>query len=687
MKNKNGGFSLVELIVAMAIFVIAGLAIFSFVSYSSGSYKRTNEDVKLQYDQQLAVNQVRDLLVEATAGIYYDASSNSLAIYSRSTDSAGNVKYPVTRVTYDEVKKTLSVGKKVFDNAADISFADVTDLKLMAENVTKFEADLTNVKKNKVTFQMGFEINGKGHEVTETVALRNRLVVSNEVDTIFDDAGPIKDSFISRISIMRGTTVFPAAGNDEIGKLGDSVTVEYKALVSATEDSTREYAVTWSLENNPVGVTINGSKVTVSGDVLDGTTFKLYAISVDDPTKFAYINITVTDNGIYPVSGTLIDPPQSYDGNGFRRYTFSSELLYSDGHVSIDPTKFNWHGVDSLPDGCHFDVTTGELTLTNNANGRIFHIYGVSVENDAQGNPVITNTIALEVNGIPEYISGPVLNLQVTNSLKRGGYVFPTVTFRNSEHSSYTYKWVIEPYQDGESAEWNVSGDPTTSFNLVTLSTDAKFDYNGSNPVHELETDGANRTIAINCSSKLSWKKTFKIKVSAYATDAEGNVLVAEAKYLSLNPVKFTLTPTDLVEGQSFPFSNVVTCKDRYNGQQRWFFMTTEGIHITGSSGLGLRDRNIAFTPSYVFYDSTGTLLEVTSNIPTALEHGNAMCYGFASSPSPWYDPYLTDNTVKYPTVMKYALYLSDNEYPEQNNATTNFTTFTFRYDDYEPAW
>ncbi|MGN0155931.1 MAG: type II secretion system protein J, partial [Lachnospiraceae bacterium] len=91
MKKNDRGYSLVELIVAFAIFAVVGIAVFGFMTYSSNNYRRTNTDIKLQYEQQLAVNQVRDLIVESTSAIYFDESSKTLAIYSLGTNDEGNV--------------------------------------------------------------------------------------------------------------------------------------------------------------------------------------------------------------------------------------------------------------------------------------------------------------------------------------------------------------------------------------------------------------------------------------------------------------------------------------------------------------------------------------------------------------------------------------------------------------------
>ena len=97
---NNKGFSLVELIVALAIFGIAGVAVFGFMVNSSRLYQRSNVDVKLQYEQQLAVNQIRDMVVESDKGIYFDDTSKTLALYGAMKNVSGVKSYPVTVIRY-----------------------------------------------------------------------------------------------------------------------------------------------------------------------------------------------------------------------------------------------------------------------------------------------------------------------------------------------------------------------------------------------------------------------------------------------------------------------------------------------------------------------------------------------------------------------------------------------------------
>ena len=74
MRN-NKGFSLVELIVAFAITAIAGLAVFGLMSAGTNHFTRTGNDVGLQYEQQVVVNRLRDVLLESSDALRYDDST------------------------------------------------------------------------------------------------------------------------------------------------------------------------------------------------------------------------------------------------------------------------------------------------------------------------------------------------------------------------------------------------------------------------------------------------------------------------------------------------------------------------------------------------------------------------------------------------------------------------------------
>ncbi len=683
MTRNNKGFSLIELIVAVAILAVAGVAIFGFVVNTSNSYSQTNKEVKLQYEQQLAVNQIRDMIVESDKGIYFDPASKSLALYGAvKKDNAGNKSYPVTVIRFMQPEGKMYFGTKEFAPGEEITFADVSTSKLLSENVKEFNVDLTTVKKDKVQFQITFVVGEKEQTVKETVALRNRLVVSNQVDTIWGgEDGPV-DSFIKGITICRGTTKFSTGGQDNIGLYGDeAVVVAYSAIVTTNEESSREYTVSWSLENAPEGVSVSSTgEVTVANLVTPSTQFRLKATSIDDVTKSSYIVIVVTDSGVYPKEAKL-ELGGTVDGNGFRTYTLVPTLYYTDGSESKDYSLFSWNGLGSLPSGCSFDESTGTLLLSSNANNCTFTITVKANERNAKGEVVISEPLVLEVKDIPEYNPGPTVNIAVSPTLSRGGYVFPTMVFKNATSSTYTYDWWVEPYSDSESVKWDTGEVANSSFNLVSLS--ASGGYNSGNVVHEMQTNASNRSISLSCAEWLNWTKTFKVVVYGTATDSKGNVLEAEPKIITINPVSFSIARTSdntlygSDNGIPVLTDSVLRFEDwnwrpeaGYSYTRRRFTLDFENIYIqAGNMNSCWVEQN------YLFKNLAGVLLSNDAvGKPQSIFESSKMVCGFEKQLNQW------ETLADRPVFMNYSVTLKDNY---GNSVVSNVEEFSIAYEYY----
>lgn len=82
-KLNNQGFSLVELLVAIALMAIVGLAISGFLTTINQNYKRNQTEVDIQYESQTVMNQIKDLMIDATMGITVDDTipGDDIAIY------------------------------------------------------------------------------------------------------------------------------------------------------------------------------------------------------------------------------------------------------------------------------------------------------------------------------------------------------------------------------------------------------------------------------------------------------------------------------------------------------------------------------------------------------------------------------------------------------------------------------
>ena len=73
--RKNSGFTLVELVIVMAIMGILGLAVVGFIGTSTKQYKYATKDVDLQYEAQLTMNQIGNLIIDAQKGVKYEPAT------------------------------------------------------------------------------------------------------------------------------------------------------------------------------------------------------------------------------------------------------------------------------------------------------------------------------------------------------------------------------------------------------------------------------------------------------------------------------------------------------------------------------------------------------------------------------------------------------------------------------------
>ena len=111
MKNFKG-YSLIELLISVAIFGIVMLSITSILSSSSQAYANESFEIKMQEDSSLVLAQLDELLVEATS--YTHPSSNSYQIVSAGT---------TYNINYDGSKNLSINGEVISDCVSDFTIS------------------------------------------------------------------------------------------------------------------------------------------------------------------------------------------------------------------------------------------------------------------------------------------------------------------------------------------------------------------------------------------------------------------------------------------------------------------------------------------------------------------------------------------------------------------------------------
>ena len=92
---QNKGFTLIELIVTIAIIAIFSGVVLTFISTGSNIYRSTSSSAKVQMETQETFDQIEDLIIDVNRSLYYaNGSGDSLqaealsAVRPRLTDKA-----------------------------------------------------------------------------------------------------------------------------------------------------------------------------------------------------------------------------------------------------------------------------------------------------------------------------------------------------------------------------------------------------------------------------------------------------------------------------------------------------------------------------------------------------------------------------------------------------------------------
>lgn len=319
-KLNNAGFTLVELLIVIAILGVIGGIIVGFLQSGSRSYQSTEREVDIQYDAQVLLNQIGDYVMKANSGI--KKQDDSIYIYN---NREGVLEKET--ISYEPEDKTLSYKKSEMVNDTETTVVDKT---ILAKNVEKFTVDVSKADTGrKVDAELAIEQEERSYEATATWNLRNSVAVDTVTE---EDDSNTPDPVVNEVKVFGDETeLWP--GEEQL----------FYARVIGTNNPSQ--SVVWFIEGDTTSedTYIEDGGILHVGEDETATTLKVAAQSVQNPAVTGRLDVQIHSERIritpeevwVSPAGGMIDP----DSYGIGTVDLQAEVL---GMESTELTTVSW---------------------------------------------------------------------------------------------------------------------------------------------------------------------------------------------------------------------------------------------------------------------------------------------------------------------------------------------------------
>ncbi len=185
--KNNKGFTLVEVVIALALSAFLILGVTTIMNTSSRTYASLYNTVNLQYNSQIVATQLSERLVNCNGGIAWDSAQNTLSIVNLNDD--GTKTLHAYTVSEDEILYgTVSTSAVSPDDITLTNFMnDTSNLSdIVSQNISQLSIDpsSTSGQIESVSLGIGFEKSTRVQAVYQVIALKNKPYYSDDLNDL-----------------------------------------------------------------------------------------------------------------------------------------------------------------------------------------------------------------------------------------------------------------------------------------------------------------------------------------------------------------------------------------------------------------------------------------------------------------------------------------------------------------------
>jgi len=185
--KDNRGFTLVELLVAMAVLMIVLVEVYSVMSSSSTIFSKSSSEIALQAESQQVKTQIEDLMIDCNGRIDYDDANHKISILNKGgincyeitwkpadADNAGTI-YGYGQVYIQKFGTATGASNDTLVMGSAVDSSPV----LMADYVRSLSLDKAEYSKDRVVLYCDMQGTDSSYTMdsssSETLYLRNQI--------------------------------------------------------------------------------------------------------------------------------------------------------------------------------------------------------------------------------------------------------------------------------------------------------------------------------------------------------------------------------------------------------------------------------------------------------------------------------------------------------------------------------